>query len=187
MLRIARLVLLTLILPVFSMAVAWPVSAQERCGVVHTQRREPLDSKRFWPLAEYGGKAFLDQQTCLIARLEVFDEPVTLGDAMQHCATLGQGGPVGEMGWQLPSMAELTSLDSHSWESQRGEFEQYKIPPLIRSERQFWTTTKWPGKEGSWAAAIFSARTTIVFPLAETEKAGVWCVQGYRATGLEIK
>jgi hypothetical protein len=185
MLRIPRLMLLTLIVSMCSLVAPWPLSAQEHCGVVHTQRREPLNSQRFWALAEYGGKAFLDLQTCLIVRLEVFDEPVTLSDAMQRCATLGQGGPTGDMGWQLPSMSELTSLDSDLWEGQRGEFERYKIPPLSRSERDFWTTTKWPGKEGSWAAVMFSARTTIVHPLAETEKAGAWCVQGYRASGLD--
>lgn len=165
---------------------ASPVVAQEEpCGVVHKQTRDPLDGERFWPLAEHGGRAFIDLRTCLVVSLEVFEDPVTLSDAMQHCATLGQGGPHGEMGWQLPSMSELTSLDTELWTNQSEEFEQFKIPPLIRTEAAFWTSTQWPGAVGSWATVIFSARTTIVAPLAENMKAGVWCVQGVRATGLK--
>ena len=160
------------------------VAQEEPCGIVHKQTRDPLDGQRFWPLAEHGGRAFIDLRTCLVVSLEVFEEPVTLGDAMQRCATLGQGGPYGEMGWQLPSLSELTSLDTELWTNQRGEFEQFKIPPLIRSETGFWTSTQWPGAENSWATVMFSARTTIVNPLAENMKAGVWCVQGVRATGL---
>ena len=171
---------------VISLVAASPLWAQEeRCGIVHKQRREPLEGPRFWPLAEYGGNAFLDVRTCLVARLEVFDEPVTLSDAMQRCATLGQGGPFGQMGWQLPTMAELTSLDGEEWQIQRGEFEKHRIPPLTRSEKPFWTSTKWLGTPDSWAVVEFSARTTIARPLAETMKAGVWCVQGVHATGLK--
>jgi hypothetical protein len=182
----AKLATATLTLGLLLSASTCPVQAQEeQCGVVHKQTREPLDGQRFWLLAEHGGKAFLDLRTCLVARLEVVDEPTTLSDAMQHCATLGQGGPYGEMGWQLPSMAELTSLDSELWGNHRGEFEQYKIPPLTRSETAFWTSTKWPGAADSWATVMFSGRTTLVLPLAQTMKAGVWCVQGVRATGLK--
>src|SRR5215212_3182 len=162
---------------------ASPLWAQEEaCGIVHKQRREPLDQTRFWPLAEHRGEAFIDARTCLVARLEVFDEPVTLSDAMYRCATLGQGGPYGDMGWQLPTMAELTSLDGEEW---RTQLVQYKLPPLTRSEKPFWTITKWLGAPDSLAAVEFSARTTVVRPMAETMKAGVWCVQGMRATGLK--
>ena len=86
-----------------------PLRPETPCGIVHKQTREPLTDQRFWQLAEYRGKAFLDIRTCLVARLEVFDQPVTLSDAMFRCATLDQGGPSGEMGWQLPTMAQLTS------------------------------------------------------------------------------
>jgi hypothetical protein len=181
MVRIAS-VLLNLAL--ISLVGASPLRADDDCGIVHKQRREPLGT-RFWPLAEHGGKAFVDARTCLVARLEVFEEPVTLNDAMFRCAVLGQGGPNGDMGWQLPTMAELTSLDGEEWKDQRGEFAQFKIPPLTRSETPFWTTTKWLGAPDSLAVVEFSALTTVVFPLAETMKAGVWCVRGVRATGLK--
>lgn len=87
------------------------------------------------------------------------------------------------MGRQLPSMAELTSLDSDLWAN--GGFEQYRIPPLSRTETAFWTNTKWLGAENSWATVTFSAPTTLVRPLAETDKAGVWRVQEVHATGLK--
>jgi hypothetical protein len=88
---------------------------EERCGTVHKLRLAPLTGPRFLQIADYDGRSFVDMQTCLVARLEVFSEPVTLADAMQRCATLGQGGPRGHMGWQLPTAAELTSLDGEEW------------------------------------------------------------------------
>jgi hypothetical protein len=157
------------------------------CGTVHKQVGEQNNgAPRFWPIAEYGGRAFIDMQTCLVARIEVFDKPpLTLSDAMLRCATLGQGGPYGEMGWQLPTMAELTSLDSDEWTKQRDSFGRYEIPPLTRTETEFWTSTPWPGLAGSWAVVAFSSRTTLVRPLGEGMKAGVWCVRGAAATNLE--
>ncbi|BCH31110.1 hypothetical protein MesoLjLc_30400 [Mesorhizobium sp. L-8-10] len=163
-----------------------PLSAQEEaCGVVHKRTRDPLDAQRFFLLAEHGGDAFLDKQTCLVFSTKVFEEPVTIGDAMERCATLGQGGPYGSMGWQLPSMAELTSLEGESWKHHEGEFGQYKLPPMSRSETDFWTTTRWPGDGNLYATVTFSAPTTLVRPQDETKKAGVWCVRASRATGLQ--
>ena len=160
--------------------------AQEApCGIVHQRTRDPLDGQRFWLLAEYDGRAFLDQRTCLVVSTEVFEQQVTLSEAMEHCSMLGQGGPHGDMGWQLPTVAELTSLDSDRWSQQAGEFGDYKIPPMTRSETAFWTRTEWPSKENSYGIVIFSAPTTLVRSHDETEKAGVWCVQGFRATGLK--
>ena len=44
---------------------------------------------------------------------------------MEVCSNLGQGGYFGDMGWQIPTMAELTSLDSESWEKQKQEFAEF--------------------------------------------------------------
>ena len=78
--------------------------------------------------------------------LEAFDEPMTLSDAMYRCAALGEGGPYGDMGWRLPTMAELTSLDGEEWNDQRGDLGQFRLPVQTRSEKAFWTTTKWLGE-----------------------------------------
>ncbi len=162
-----------------------PPSQAEPCGVVHKQTRQPLNDQNFWRLTEHDGKAFVDQRTCLVARLDRLDQPVTLSEAMGHCAMLGQGGPYGAMGWQLPTMAELTSLDSADWPRQRDAFAQYKLPPLERSETGYWTRTEWPGAAGSFAVVTFSAPTTLVRPLEATKKASVWCVFGMPATGVD--
>ena len=184
MFRIASLVTFNAALALFAM-VSVPPSQAEPCGTVHKLTRQPLNDQTFWLLAEHDGKAFVDQRTCLVARLDRVDQPLTLSDAMGHCATLGQGGPNGDMGWQLPTMAELTSLDSADWPRQHDAFAEYKLPPLARSETDYWTRTEWPGAAGSFAVVTFSARTTVVHPLEATKKAGVWCVFGVPATGVE--
>jgi hypothetical protein len=168
--------------------VAPPVQGQEQaepCGVVHRQTRQPLEGQRFWPLAEHRGKAFVDRKTCLVASSEVRSEPVTIGEAMEHCSSLGQGGPRGEMGWQLPTMAELTGLDGEEWAGRSGLPQDLELPPETRSETAYWTVTEWPGASGSYATVIFSNRTTIVSHQAATAKAAVWCVQGTRATSIK--
>jgi hypothetical protein len=110
---------------------------------------------------------------------------MTLSDAMYRCAALGEGGPYGDMGWRLPTMAELTSLDGEEWNDQRGDLGQFRLPVQTRSEKAFWTTTKWLGEPDSLAIVEFSGKTTIVRPRAETEKAGAWCVQEIRPVGLK--
>jgi hypothetical protein len=164
---------------------ASPGFAAEDCGLVSRQNREPAEERRYELIAEHAGKAFIDMRTCLVWQLDIDDSPTrTLDDAMHECASLGQGGPHGEMGWQLPSLAELTSLDSEDWAKQRAEFDQHRIPALTRSEIDFWTRTQWLGRPESWSAVQFSARTTIARPLTPDSKAAVWCVRGYPATGL---
>jgi Protein of unknown function (DUF1566) len=167
--------------PAFVLAMASPLfaapvhSEEESCGIVHKQRREPIESQRFWPLAEYGGSAFIDMRTCLVWRGDRYNDK-TLSEAMRLCAELGQGGPEsGEMGWQLPAVAELTSVDGKEWG---------QVPGLARSETSYWTSTPWLGSPGSWAGVTFSARTTFVNPLEPAQKAGVWCVRGFPARGL---
>jgi hypothetical protein len=163
---------------------AEPGLAAEDCGLVSRQSREPPPERRFEIIAEYGGRAFIDLNTCLVWRLDVNDATRTLDEAMGECASLGQGGPHGEMGWKLPSLAELTSLDSEFWTRQRAEFEPYKLPASVRSEIDFWTSTPWLGRPQSWSVVQFSARTTIARPLPSDGKAAVWCVRGFPATGL---
>jgi hypothetical protein len=179
------IVLLLIFLWAALMLLADPSYAAEDCGLVSKQSRELVEERRFELLAEYDGRAFIDKRTCLVWRLDANDSPTrTLDDAMGECASLGQGGPNGEMGWRLPSLSELTSVDSRDWAKQRTEFEQYKIPALSRSEIDFWTSTPWLGRPDSWSVVQFSARTTIGHPVAPDSKAAVWCVQGYPATGL---
>ena len=88
------------------------------------------------------------------------------------------------MGWQLPTQAQLTSLDTEQWDKQRGTFEKYKLPPVVRTEKDLWSITPWPSDSESWAAVQFSARTTIVYPIKQDMKAGAWCVRGFPANGL---
>ena len=176
---------LVIVLWAAPMLSAVPSYAAEDCGLVSKQSRELVEQRRFELLAEYGGRAFIDMRTCLVWRLDVNDSPTrTLDDAMGECASLGQGGPYSEMGWQLPSLSELTSVDFEGWTKQRAEFEQYKIPALIRSEIDFWTNTPWLGRSASWSVVQFSARTTIAHPVAPDSKAAVWCVRGYPARGV---
>ena len=89
------------------------------------------------------------------------------------------------MGWRLPSMAELASLDSKDWSKQAEAFKKYNLPPLARSETDFWTTTPWPTEPDTWAAVQFSNRTTVVYPKAQDGKGSAWCVRGVPATGLQ--
>ncbi|MER9756421.1 hypothetical protein NKJ46_23835 [Mesorhizobium sp. M0166] len=184
MLRIATLATFSIGFAVLATMSA-PQSQAAPCGIVHKQARQPLNDQNFWLLAEHGGRAFVDQRTCLVARIDRLDQPATLSEAMGYCATLGQGGPYGDMGWQLPTMAELTSLDSADWPRQREAFAQYKLPPLARSETEYWTRTEWPGLAGSFAVVTFSAPTTLVRPLEATKKASAWCVFGVTATGVD--
>jgi hypothetical protein len=175
---------------VFSWAIATlmptgPSQAEESCGLVSKQSREFVEQRRFEILAEHSGRAFIDMRTCLVWQLNVWDKPsLTLNEAMGVCASYGQGGPFGEMGWQIPSLSELTSLDSEDWNKQSEEFKQYNIHPLARSEIEFWTSTSWLGKPDSLAVVQFSVRTTVVRPVAQDGKAAVWCVRGYPARGL---
>ena len=179
------IVLLIIFLWAAPMVLADPSYAVEDCGVVSKQSRELAEERRFELLAEYDGRAFIDMRTCLVWRLDVNDNPTrTLDDAMGECASLGQGGPYSEMGWRIPSLSELTSVDSEDWTKQGTEFEQYKIPALSRSEIDFWTSTPWLGRPDSWSVVQFSAKTTIAHSVAPDSKAAVWCVRGYPARGL---
>jgi hypothetical protein len=89
------------------------------------------------------------------------------------------------MGWQLPTVAQLTSLDSNQWSKQKDNFKEYKLPPAERSDVPFWTITSWPGRSNSWGIVQFSGRTTVVYPAEENTKAEVWCVRGFPATGIQ--
>jgi hypothetical protein len=174
------------VLVFLSSAALHPSHAEEACGRVNERKLHIDESARFRLLGDYGGKAFIDMRTCLVWRLDISDGPVlSLNDAMGACSEKGQGGPNGEMGWQLPTVAQLTSLDSDQWSKQKDRFEEYKLPPAVRTEGPFWTATAWPGHIGSWAVVHFSARTTIVRPSDQDTKAGAWCVRGFPATGIQ--
>jgi hypothetical protein len=160
--------------------------AEEVCGRVNERKLHIEESTRFRLLGDYGGRAFIDMRTCLVWRLDIFGERVPFSSAWKICADTGQGGPYGEMGWQLPTLAELTSLDSDQWSKQKDNFAEYKLPPAERGDRQFWTITPWPGSPGSWAVVQFSGRTTVVSPgEQDTKQAEVWCVRGFPATGIQ--
>jgi hypothetical protein len=181
-----KTMLITLLSILLSFCVAGQSQAQELCGFKTKQGGQFLDTPRFRQVSEFGGRAFLDMQSCLVWRLEVMagKPALTLDEAMRECAHTGQGGPHGQMGWRLPELAELTSLDSEDWMKQRIEFDQFRIPPLIRTEAEFWTSTAWLGRPGSLAIVQFSGRTTVVRPVGLDTKASVWCVLGYPAHGL---
>jgi uncharacterized protein DUF1566 len=160
------------------------VYADERCGLV-TKKGEESVSRRFEILAEHNGRAFVDMRTCLVWDLHPWQKAeLTLDRAMEVCSALGQGGYYGDMGWQIPTMAELTSLDSESWNTQKQEFAEFKLPVIERSESHYWTVTPWLGNPNSQAAVAFGGKTTFVIPLKQDGKAAVWCVRGYPATGL---
>jgi hypothetical protein len=112
--------------------------AADECGWVSRHNSEPISDRRFARLAEYNGRAFIDMRTCLVWQLDVHDAPKSLDDAMIECASFSQGGPHGEMGWRLPSLSELTSVDSEDWTKQGSEFDQFNIPALKRKENDFW-------------------------------------------------
>jgi hypothetical protein len=157
-------------------------AAERPCGIVWGYGREIDESPRFELLGT--GAAFVDMRTCLVWSLRWTDTPKTLNEGMETCAMLGQGGPTGDMGWQLPTMAELTSLEGEEWRRQAETFEKYHLPVAARNEAFFWTSTPWLGQPDSWAAVEFSARTTIVRPRGLSDKGGVWCVRGIPARGL---
>jgi hypothetical protein len=160
------------------------VYADERCGLV-TKKGEELVNRRFEILAEHKGRAFVDMRTCLVWDLYPWQKAeLTLDSAMGICSALGQGGYFGDMGWQIPTMGELTSLDSESWDKQKQEFAEFKLAIIERNETPYWTVTPWLGKPDSQAAVTFSGKTTLVRPFKQDGKAAVWCVRGYPATGL---
>lgn len=158
------------------------------CGLATRKSQAPEygnELHRFEILAEHGGRAFIDMRTCLVWDLYMWKKPsLTIDKAMEICATNGQGGPYGEMGWQIPTMAELTSLDSMFWGTHPSDYTKYDMPPVTRDDTVFWTSTPWLGATGANALVMFDVRTTLVLPSNPDTKAGVWCVQGYRANGL---
>jgi hypothetical protein len=158
--------------------------AVEPCGLWSEEKRQGPESPRFRILTAFDGQAFLDMETCLVWRLDVDAQLLTLHDAINSCAHKGQGGPTGAMGWRLPSAAELTSLEGAQWRTQRDTFEQYQLPPMVRTETFFWTTTPWPPEPEAWAVVMFSGRTTISVPSRKDTKAGAWCVRCCPAVGL---
>jgi hypothetical protein len=160
------------------------VQAAEPCGLWSEGKRQDPESPRFRILTGFDGRAFLDMETCLIWRLDVHAQPLTLKDAIYHCTNKGQGGPTGAMGWRLPSVAELTSVDGDQWATQRDTFAPYQLPPMVRTEQALWTTTPWPPDPDAWAVVMFSARTTISAPSDKETKAGAWCVRCCPAAGL---
>jgi hypothetical protein len=156
----------------------------EPCGLWSEEKRQGPESPRFRILTAFDSRTFLDMETCLVWRLDVDTQPLTLHEAIHSCAHKGQGGPTGAMGWRLPTAAELTSLDGEQWRTQRGAFEKYQLPPMVRTETFFWTTTPWPPEPDAWAVVMFSARTTISAPSKKDTKAGAWCVRCCPAAGL---
>ena len=178
-------------------ATAWPLAclaavlsassahaAEKACGILQGQAREIDESPRFQLLST--GDAFIDLRTCLVWSLRPSADRKPLNEAMQDCASLGyERGESGVMGWQLPTAAELTSLNGEEWDRQRQELQQYHLPPLDRSETPFWTSSPWLGRPDSWAVVTFDVRTVmLVRPVEPDQKAGVWCVRGVPARGL---
>src|SRR5262249_13503355 len=92
--------------------------AIEPCGLWSEEKRQGPESPRFRILTAFDSRAFLDMETCLVWRLDVDAQPLTLHEAIHSCAHKGQGGPTGAMGWRLPTAAELTSLDGEQWRTQ---------------------------------------------------------------------
>jgi hypothetical protein len=159
--------------------------AADDCGWVSRHNSDPLELPRFARLADNGGRAFIDMRTCLVWQLDVIDSaPKSLDEAMRECASFGQGTPHGDMGWRLPTLSELTSVDSDEWAKQTSEFDQFNIPALKRKEIDFWTSSPWLGRREEWSVVQFSALTTIAHSTTLDSKSAVWCVRGYLARGL---
>ena len=158
--------------------VALPASAAEPCGLWSEKGRQGAEPPRFRILKE--DKAILDMKTCLVWSLNVHKEPLKLSDAFGYCTRRGSrlAGGSGRLGWRLPSVAELTSLDVFS--------EEFDLTIReIFSETPLWTSTPWPPGTQNWTVVTFSQRgTTIVHELGPEEKAGAWCVYCCQAAGL---
>jgi hypothetical protein len=160
------------------MLLTTPAWAVEVCGLWSEKGSEGSNPPRFRLLK--GDQAFLDMKTCLVWSLNVHRGPLKLSDAFGHCARSGsrlEGGG-DHMGWRLPSVAELTSLDMFS-----GEF-ALRISG-IPSETPLWTATAWPPGMKDWTVVIFSQRgTTIVHHSDPEQEGGAWCVRCCPGAGL---
>src|SRR5687768_11443159 len=120
-----------------TLSIGFPVHAAEFCGLLQVQGQASEAASRFRILTGFEAShgAFLDMETCLVWSLRPFAHRVGLLDALLQCTNLGQGGPGGgHMGWRLPTVDELTSLDTEQWHKQETEFAEHKLPPLSRSE-----------------------------------------------------
>jgi len=161
--------------------------AAELCGLWSESDKNGKELARFRMLKEFSGKAFIDMESCLVWQLDVVTEPETLDYARERCDSYGQGGPHGHMGWRLPTAAELTSLDitEEAYRSLREADSFKKLPPFVRIETPMWTSTPWRSEPDTLTAVTFSARTTIVHPIKQDQRAGVWCVRCCAAAGLQ--
>jgi hypothetical protein len=172
-----------------TLSIGFPVHAAEFCGLLQVQGQASDAVPRFRMLTgfEASGGAFIDMETCLVWSLRPFVTRggVGLNDALSRCADLGRGGSRGHMGWRLPTVDELTSLDTEQWLKQETVFDEYKLPPRYRSEDTFWTSTSWLSEPDSLATVQFSGRTTVVNPIKKSAQADVWCVRCCQATGVQ--
>src|SRR5262245_19283358 len=123
-------------------------AAERPCGILWGEGREIDESPRFERLGS--GGAFIDMRTCLVWMDRPMAAEWTLDQAMSFCTTSGDGG----MGWQLPTVAELTTLDVNKWI--RGGFAQYQLGSVAGGK--LWTRSPWPGKPDSLVVVEFNGR-----------------------------
>jgi hypothetical protein len=152
----------------------------------------PANCPRFVVLSNWNSEAVLDRETGLVwerfpsgTRFRWFNGSSLRAEAHEHCLTLGKGG---RLGWRLPTLPELLSLDDLSTLGTPG----LKLPPghpfqNIQADT-YWTATRDVAFVGGDVTSFGAYYTTFDAENAFTASTHntsdplyVWCVRGAQA------